>query len=105
MTGPDEPCPHTDFGASVEVNRLTDGANADATVIGYSADMQVWCANPVCGEVFRFIGAPVGVLADRPAVSVDETELHAPIRPASADPDFGLGLPGFTVNMSERNDG
>jgi hypothetical protein len=30
-------------------------------------------------------------------VSVDETELHAPLRPASVDPDFGLGLPGFAI--------
>ena len=30
-------------------------------------------------------------------VSVDETELRAPLRLASADPDFGMGLPGFAV--------
>lgn len=27
----------------------------------------------------------------------DETELRAPLRPASSDPDFGLGLPGYAI--------
>lgn len=101
MTGPDEACPHTDFTAVVDIARITEGANPDAPVIAYSANLRVWCANPVCGEPFRFIGVPVGALAGQPAVSVDGAELRAPIRPATSDPDFGLGLPGFTVQVPD----
>jgi hypothetical protein len=38
-------------------------------------------------------------LADRPACSIDEKELRAPLRPAISDPDFGLGIPGFSVTV------
>jgi hypothetical protein len=34
--------------------------------------------------------------------SVDETELRAPLRPASSDPDFGMGLPGFGIGLGLR---
>ncbi|WP_439947213.1 hypothetical protein [Streptomyces sp. BBFR109] len=54
-----------------------------------------------CGEPFRWTGVQAGVSPRQPMCSVDETELRAPLRPASADPDFGLGLPGFTVNYRE----
>lgn len=92
-TDPDKPCPHEDFMASVEVNRLTSTEGGPVT--GYSADIRVQCAD--CGEPFRWIGVEAGMMPDRPMVSVDETELHAPIRPASSDPDFGLGIPGFAI--------
>lgn len=89
----DRACPHDDFEATVEVNRLvgTDGG----PVTAYSADIRVCCAN--CREPFRWIGAPAGLLPTQPCVGVDETELHAPLRPASSDPDFGLGIPGFAI--------
>lgn len=92
---PDKPCPHEDFEASVEVNRLT--ATEGGPVTAYSADVRVSCTQ--CGEQFRWIGVPAGLKPDRPMVSVDETVLHAPMRPASSDPDFGLGIPGFAVRM------
>lgn len=94
---PDKPCPHEDFEARVEVNRLTgtEGGPVDA----YAADIKVSCAQ--CGEPFRWIGLHAGMRGDRPMVSVDETELHAPLRPASADPDFGLGIPGFAVRWHD----
>jgi hypothetical protein len=91
----DEPCPHPDFAAVVAVNRLT--ATEGGPVEAYSADITVSCAD--CGEPFRWIGAPAGLLPTQPCVSVDETELHAPLRPASADPDFGLGIPGFAIRQ------
>lgn len=92
---PDKPCPHEDFDATVEVNRLT--SEPDGPVTAYFADIRVRCAQ--CGEPFRWIGVPAGLKPDRPMVSVDEAELHAPMRPASADPDFGLGIPGFAFTM------
>lgn len=92
---PDQPCPHVEFDAMVAVNRLnaTDTTPADA----YSADIRVWCSR--CGEKFRWIGVPAGLSPARPMVSVDESELHAPLRPASSDPDFGLGIPGFAIQQ------
>ena len=92
---PDRACPHEDFNAFVAVNRLT--ATDDGPVEGYSADIKVECRD--CGEPFRWIGVPAGLDPRQPAVSIDETELRAPLRPASSDPDFGLGLPGFAVRM------
>lgn len=91
----DRACPHENFEADVAVNRLT--ADDGGPVEGYSADIRISCA--ACGERFRWIGVPAGLMPSRPACSVDETELHAPLRPASSDPDFGLGLPGFAVRM------
>jgi hypothetical protein len=90
---PDKPCPHENFGASVDVGRITaeDGTGPDA----YSAAIKAWCAD--CGEPFRWIGLQAGLMPSRPMVSVDETEMRAPLRPASSDPDFGLGIPGFAV--------
>lgn len=89
----DRPCPHEDFEADVDVNRLMTGD--DGPVTGYSAEIRVRCGG--CGEQFRWIGVAAGLRPDRPMVSVDESVLRAPLRPASADPDFGLGIPGFAV--------
>lgn len=96
---PDKPCPHEDFAAEVDVNRLLDGQEDGSAPRAYSASIRVCCAQ--CGEPFRWIGVPAGLRPDRPMVSVDETELRAPLRPASSDPDFGLGIPGFAVTMRE----
>ncbi|MYV56468.1 hypothetical protein [Streptomyces sp. SID3212] len=90
----DRPCPHLDFAAYVAVNRLT-AADDDPTVVGYSADITVECDD--CGEPFRWTGLDAGVSPAGPTCSVDEKTMCAPLRPASADPDFGLGLPGVAV--------
>ena len=90
---PDRACMHPDFAANVEVNRLTSTEGGPVT--GYSATVNVWCI--ACDEPFRWIGVPAGLSGSRATCSVDETELRAPLRPASSDPDFGLGIPGFAV--------
>lgn len=94
---PDRACTHEHFEAVVAVNRLSsvEGGPIDA----YSADIRVRCGD--CEEPFRWIGVPAGLSPARPMVSVDETELRAPLRPASSDPDFGLGFPGFAVRLVE----
>jgi hypothetical protein len=92
---PDLPCPHEKFVAHVAVHRLAD--TDDGPVTGYTADIKVNCDD--CGEPFRWIGPLAGVSPLGPMVSVDETELRAPLRPASADPDFGLGIPGFAIRQ------
>jgi hypothetical protein len=94
----DLPCDHEDFEAVVTVNRI-QRSDDDPTVIGYSADIAVTCAG--CGEPFRWTGVQAGMSPARPMCSVDETQLRAPLRPASNDPDFGLGIPGFAVTMPD----
>lgn len=92
---PDRACEHREFEALVGVNRLTESAGGP--VVGYSAEIRVSCTE--CGEPFRWTGLQAGVSPTGPRCSVDETVLAAPLRPASADPDFGLGLPGFAVRF------
>ncbi|RSM72918.1 hypothetical protein DL991_32480 [Amycolatopsis sp. WAC 01375] len=98
----DRPCQHNAFVADVNVHRLT-ATDDDGPALAYTAEVLVHCGQ--CGERFRWIGAPAGLLPDRPCVSVDETELRAPLRPASADPDFGLGIPGFAIGLATQDTG
>jgi hypothetical protein len=100
MPDPDRPCPHENFAADVDVNRIMEGGDHPAAFV---ADVRVRCTD--CDEPFRWTGVQAGVRYDRPMCSVDETELHAPLRPASADPDFGMGLPGFAVTWREADSG
>lgn len=94
---PDRPCPHESFQANVEVSRITE--EEGGPVVAYYADVRVWCVD--CDEPFRFTGVDVGMMPSRPMASVDHQELRAPIRPATSDPDFGMGLPGFTMRLAE----
>lgn len=93
----DRACEHPDFEVAADVNRLTDTEGGPVT--GYSVDLTVRCA--VCREQFRWVGVPAGMSQAQPRCSLDESTLHAPIRPASADPDFGLGIPGFAIRYRE----
>jgi len=93
----DRPCPHADFAVFANVVRLAEREGGPVTA--FVAELRVDCAQ--CGEHFRWIGVPAGHRGDRPMVSVDEFELRAPIRPASSDPDFGLGIPGFAITYRE----
>lgn len=95
---PDKPCPHEDFTAFVEVGRLT-ASEGDPVPSAYSAEIRVECAR--CGEPFRWIGVQAGMSGGRPMCTPDETVLRAPLRPASSDPDFGLGIPGFAVTWRQ----
>ncbi len=96
MQNPDRSCPHQTFHADVTVNRVGEqDPGADGAPRGYMCDVTVGCAD--CGEPFRFTGLTSGLSFAHPTVNVTEQTLHAPIRPASADPDFGLGLPGFSI--------
>lgn len=77
-------CEHKNFQAQVDVTRLTDGGlndnpDPDAKIIGYSAEVNIHCAD--CGIQFRFIGVPGGYSHANPMVSYDETTLRAPIEP------------------------
>jgi hypothetical protein len=100
---PDRACPHPDYVATVDVVRiLPEGSDeSDLTIqpISYMAFVRVSCA--ACDEPFRWIGVGAGMNPRRPLVSVDDLELRAPLRPASSDPDFGLGGIGFSVHYRE----
>lgn len=99
---PDRPCPHLHFDVEVDVGRIgEDDPGANGRPRAYVAEISVSCAAPPngCGEAFRFTGVPAGLSFNHPTVTVDEATLNAPIRPASADPDFGTGLPGFAIRM------
>ena len=84
----------------VEVNRITR-SDDDPTVVGYSAEITVRCDQ--CGEPFRWTGVRAGLSPKEPMCNVDETVLIAPLRPASADPDFGLGIPGYSIGYREAS--
>jgi hypothetical protein len=71
-------CPHMNFSAKVDVTRLTD--TDDGPVSGYTTDISVHCAE--CGLPFRFMGLSAGSHYAEPRVSIDGTELRAPIEPA-----------------------
>jgi hypothetical protein len=100
-TDPDLPCPHQNFLATVEVNRIVETED-NASPIAYCADIRVECTN--CQEKFRWTGVPAGLNYAHPTCSVDETVLRAPLRPASADPDFGMGLPSFAIRLVDPLD-
>ena len=91
---PDRPCPHDDMHLDADVQRLT-ASDDDPTVVAYIVELQIRCV--ACNERFRWSGVPAGLMPNRPACSPDEFTLHAPVRPASADPDFGLGIRGFAI--------
>lgn len=93
MADLDRACPHPDFIADVQVHRLVN--DGEEHPHGYIADVKVRCS--ACDEPFRWTGLQAGVLPNRPMCSIDETELRAPLRPQSTDPDFGLGIPGFAI--------
>lgn len=92
-TMPPDRCPHPDFAARVEVNRLTkeDGG----PIAGYSADITVDCIG--CGTPFEWMGLRPGLLPDRPMGSLDGLTMSAPLRPAGSPEVFGLDLPGYSV--------
>lgn len=99
---PDRPCQHMQFVANVAVGRIgQDDPGSGGMPKAYVAEITVQCAPAPdgCGERFRFNGVRAGMSYQHPMCSVDEATLIAPLRPASADPDFGMGLPGYAIQQ------
>ena len=92
----DAPCVHPDFDAVVGVGRI-QRSDDDPTITAFVAEIQVKCR--ACEEPFRWNGVKAGLSYVYPMCTPDEVTLRAPLRPASADPDFGMGLPGFAINF------
>ena len=71
-------CPHENFLANVNVNRLTD--KDGGPVNSYNCELTVVCAD--CGLNFRFICPDYGMLPDRPSISPDGQELRVYCEPS-----------------------
>lgn len=97
MIDPDVPCLHPEYDCMVAFARQTDGD--DGPVVAVTMEVKVWCK--LCSEPMRFTGMEAGYDPARPMCSPDETELRAPIRAASSDPDVGMGLPGYAVRFGQ----
>ena len=74
-------CPHENFTRRFDVHRITDGEGGP--VRNYFADIAISCTD--CGLPFHFVGLPSGLSFTRPMVSVDATEMRAPIAPGRAE--------------------
>lgn len=110
-------CTHPDFEVHCAVNRIVqegiqDGVDADGGIThrvhvtelpsALCLDVEVRCG--VCSEPLVFHGRnlEVGLLPDRPTISVSGRELRVPARPLHSDPSFGLGgFAGFRVRVVE----
>ncbi len=75
----DRQCEHQAFRCAANIGRLTREEGGPVT--GFSAEIKIECAE--CGVAFRFIGLQAGNSHREPRVSIDGTELRAPIKPAS----------------------
>jgi len=91
-------CPHNEFAANVDVVRLTDEGGV---VVGYSVDVTCECAG--CHQPFVFHAPVVGLLSGTPTRDVSGQKLSAPGRVATQPDDFGLQLPGLTLQPMSDN--
>lgn len=89
-----EPCKHENFSANVAVGRLSH--NDGGPITGYVANVTVKCVQ--CGLPFRFIGLSAGGYPTEPRVSIDGTELRAPLEPAT----HARFLPSATYTLPSR---
>jgi hypothetical protein len=90
-----DPCPHDDFHANVDVTVVTDEDGGPRT--GLLWEVRAECVR--CGAPVVFHCPDLGLLADRPTVSVDGQALRLPARLATDPEDFGLQLPGFSLRV------
>ena len=88
-------CLHPDFKAEVRVGRLSE--NEGGPINGFTADVKITCTQ--CQLPFRFIGLAAGNHYAEPRVSIDGTELRAPIEPAEHD----VFQPQASYTMPPRN--
>jgi len=90
-------CPHENFEAVVDVNRITETEGGPA--VRFNADVRITCAG--CGTPFRFIGLPAGLDLNSPTVSVDATEGRFPIAPKGEVVSELEGTPiGFSIHKT-----
>lgn len=85
-------CCHEEFQAEVDVHRLTDSGT-------FRADVRVHCKR--CGEPFRFLGAPPGIMQPHPCVNADGTELSVGIEP-EGQKRFYTTIPIYLPKLPEK---
>jgi hypothetical protein len=71
-------CEHQAFQCNAAVGRLSELPGGPIT--SYTVEITVHCTE--CGLPFRFIGLPAGNHYAEPRVSMDGTQLRAPLEPA-----------------------
>lgn len=89
-------CAHEDFHTEVRVGRVMR-SDDDPTIIGFTANISISCLG--CKQRFIWIGPGVGDLPSQPMVSLDRTELRAPIRPPDTDEKFGQDMMGYRLRI------
>lgn len=72
-----EPCPHMNFRATVNVNRIEDKG-------AFAADVRIVCHE--CGLPFQFLGLEPGLDMQGARVSMDGLEARLAICPQGAKP-------------------
>lgn len=68
-------CEHVDFVASVRVIRLSD--KDGGAISGYTSEISIECAG--CNLPLRFLGLKFGSHPTEPRLSINGTELRAPM--------------------------
>ena len=89
VTKTQEACPHANFNAQVDVNRMEDTG-------AFMSDIRISCRD--CGLPFQFVGVDTGVDFYHPMKSFSGEEMHAPIVPKGKE--MPRGLTGFRVRRS-----
>ncbi len=105
---PDRPCYHPDADVMVGFGRIGEGDDDNPTPgmpTAFMIEIKLTCK--ACDEPFVFDGVPAGMSYDSPAVSVDGTELRAPVRPASLPPRHRRGITGvsgYRIELTTTDD-
>lgn len=73
-------CSHEQFICESRIARLTE-SETSTIVTGYYADIKIKCKQ--CDQPFEFVGLEGGLSPFGPRVSLDSTELRAPIKPST----------------------
>jgi hypothetical protein len=76
-------CPHKNFSANVNVNRLTKTEGGPVT--GYTAEITVKCDQ--CGKPFQFLGLEPGLDTQGARVSLDGLEAVLALTPEGEKPN------------------
>lgn len=91
LTEAQKKCPHENFHATVEVNRLSDSGR-------FSADVRINCSE--CDLPFVFLGLEPGLDLDGARVSMDGLQARLAIAPRGIAPTPLDGIRGFDLKIT-----
>jgi len=83
-------CEHMEFRSKVAITRMEDTKQ-------FSADVEIWCKD--CRSKFRFLGLPLGLNLNGPAMSADGFEARLAIAPPSYKNDPLGSVEGFGLKV------